>query len=147
MDDQTPQDPQTQAGEKAADELFTIDNAIKSRLGQLTKLRNDLKVQREMLTSYLENDETYREAVKLAKQASGQKNSVKAQLLKQPEAANLNETLKSMREQMAEVQEGLSYYLREYQRVTGATEFEGEDGELQTIVYVAKLVKRNQFKK
>ena len=133
-------------GTKAADELFTIDNAIKTRLAQLTKLRNDMKVQREMLTSYLENDETYREASALAKKASGQKNSVKAQLLKQPEANNLNETIKSIREQMKEVQEGLSYYLREYKRVTGANEFEGEDGELQEIVYVARLVRKN-FKK
>lgn len=146
-EDQPIKTSQNQEGEKAADELFTIDSAIKTRLSQLTKLRADMKIQREMLTSYLENDETYQEAATIAKRANGAKNSAKALLLKQPEANNLNETIKSMREQINEVQEGLSYYLREYQRVTGMSEFEGEDGELQEIVYVAKLVRKNGFKR
>lgn len=128
-------------------ELITIDSAIKSRVGQLNKLKNDLKVQKEMLTSYLENDEKYREAVELSKKANGVKNTVKAQLLKQPEAANLNETVKSLKEQVFELNEGLSYYLREYQRLTGANEFEGEDGELQQIIYVAKLVRKTRLNK
>jgi hypothetical protein len=132
---------------QGSDELLTIDSAIKSRMGQLNKLKNDLKVQKEMLDSFLENDEKYCEAVELSKKANGVKNAVKAQLLKQPEAANLNETIKAIKEQVFELNEGLSYYLREYQRLTGANEFEGEDGELQQIIYVAKLVRKTRLNK
>ena len=39
--------------------------------------------------------------------------------------------------------EGLSDYLREYQRLSGSNEIEGEDGELREIVYTAKLVKKS----
>ena len=45
-----------------------------------------------------------------------------------------------------ELNEGLSDYLREYQRLSGSNEIEGEDGELRTIVYVAKLVRKSVFR-
>jgi len=48
---------------------------------------------------------------------------------------------------LKDLQNALSDYLREYQRLSGSNEIEGDDGEVREIVYVAKLVKRtSRFK-
>lgn len=135
------------AKSEPAQDLMTIDAAIKSRMDKLEELKEQMRKQREMLNSFLDNEPTFREASQLAKKASQQKTAVKNQLLKQPQASNLVETIKTIKEQQQEFQEGLSYYLREYQRLTGANEFEGSDGELREIIYIAKLVKKSPFRK
>jgi len=140
-----PEDSSTKTA--PSEDLMTIDAAIKSRMTKLDELKEQMRTQREMLNSFLDNEPTYREASQAAKKASQQKTAVKNQLLKQPQASNLVETVKAIKEQQQEFQEGLSYYLREYQTLTGANEFEGSDGELREIIYVAKLVKKSPFRK
>ena len=63
--------------------------------------------------------------------------------MKRPDVAALAGKLKSLKSEKKELQEGLSDYLREYQRLSGSNEIEGEDGEIRQIVYVAKLVKKS----
>lgn len=130
-----------------ADELLTVESAISQRTQKLSELKTELKLQNEMLNSYLENDETYREVSEIAKKASQKKSAVKRELLSRPEAGDLPNKVKELRDEIKEVNDALSYYLREYQRITGTNEIEGEDGEMRQIVYTARLVKRNVFKK
>lgn len=125
--------------------LLTIEGQVKDRIARLEQLKEELTPPKEMLASYLENDEKYREATKLAKEASQQKSAVKKQLLSTPQGKNLEEKVINVKEEMKEVQEALSYYLREYQRLTGSNEFEGSDGELRQIVYIAKLVRKTNL--
>lgn len=130
---------------QGVEDLLTVQNAVKTRMDQLDKLREEIKPHKEMLDSYLENDQTYQEKVAAAKKASQEKSAVKNKLLKQPQAAQLVDKIKTIKDQMKDIQEGLSYYLREYQRMTGANEVEGSDGELRQIVYVAKLVRKTNI--
>ena len=51
-----------------------------------------------------------------------------------------------MKSEQSELKTGLSDYLREYQRLSGSNEIEGEDGEVREIVYVAKLVKKSKYR-
>jgi hypothetical protein len=62
-----------------------------------------------------------------------------------PQGKNLEEKVITTKEELKEVEEALSYYLREYQRLTGSNEFEGSDGELRQIVYMAKLVRKTNL--
>lgn len=143
MDDATPK-----AEDKPqVDELFTVESAIKEHMSQIEKLGDELKPVKEMLDDYLDNDPTYRERTELAKKASQLKSQTKQQLLKQPNAVQLVEKIKTMKEEMKGLNEALSYYLREFQRLTGANEFEGSDGELRQIVYIAKLVRKTNLNK
>jgi len=122
--------------------LVSVESSIKHNLAQIAKTRADLKVQKEMVDSFLENDPLYMEHAKVAKDAASQKSATKQKLLKQPHAATVVDMITSLREEMRVAQEALSYYLGEYQRMTGFNEFEDENGEVKQIVYVAKLVKK-----
>ncbi len=102
---------------------------------------------REMLNDYLENDPIYREHTDLAKKATQVKSATKKQLMSTPNAKELDGKIRTMKQDIKDAEEALSYYLREYQRITGANEFEGEDGELRQIVSVAKLVRKTNLQK
>jgi ribosomal 50S subunit-associated protein YjgA (DUF615 family) len=128
-------------------ELLSVERAIKEHIVQIEKLKEETQPQKEMLESYIENNETYKKVADIAKKAATEKGKIKKELLKNPTQAAIVEKLKEAKEEAKGLQEALSYYLREYQRLTGANEFEGEDGELRQIVYVAKLVRKTNLEK
>ncbi len=125
--------------------LLDIQDAINSRLEQLKNFQDDIKPHKEMLESIFENDEDYIDKNEIAKKASKNKSEAKARVLRQPQAADLNQKIEELKNEAKEIQEGLSYYLREYQRLTGANEFESADGELRQIVFIAKLVRKTSL--
>ena len=125
--------------------LLEIQDAINSRLKKLETLKEDMKPHKEMLGSIFANDEDYTDKNEIAKKASKNKSEAKHRILRQPQAAELNQKIEDIKNEGKELQESLSYYLREYQRLTGANEFESEDGELRQIVYIAKLVRKTNL--
>jgi hypothetical protein len=70
------------------------------------------------------------------------KSKTKSEILKRPQAKELDDRIKTMKSEIKEQQGALSDYLQEYQRMSGVNEIEGEDGEMREIVYVAKLVRK-----
>lgn len=129
--------------DNGANELLAIESAIKTRILQSQKLKEELKAEKEMLKSMLENDPEYLEKEKTAKAATKDKTAAKQKVINTPEGKALNQKVKDLSNEAKDVQEGLSYYLREYQIKTGANQFENQDGEVLDIVYVAKLVRRS----
>lgn len=125
-----------------AQKIVDLDKAIKERISRIESARAELKPASEMLTSYLMGDEKYAHETDLAKKAQGLKNLSKRRLLEAPQGKDLQDKIKSIKDEIAELEEGLSYYLREYQRMTGSNEFEDQDGQLRQIVSVVKLVKK-----
>jgi len=125
--------------------LLTIEEQVKARIEQMDKIKEAMQPHKEMLDSYLSNDPTYVEHSNLAKKAAQVKSATKKQLLSAPTGANLVDKINLLKDEMKDVQEALSYYLREYQRLTGSNEFEGTDGELRQIIYSAKLVRKTQL--
>lgn len=136
--------PEEEASEDVVS-LLDIQDAINSRLEKIKNLQEDVKPQKEMLDSIFEHDEDYLEKNEIAKKASKNKSEAKHRILRQPQASELNQKIEDIKTEMKEAQEGLSYYLREYQRLTGANEFESADGELRQIVYIAKLVRKTNL--
>ncbi len=123
--------------------LTRIEEMVKTHLSQIAELKEEISKHKEMLDDIFANDETFQEHDKLAKEAARIKSNTKKEIMKRPDVASLAEKLKSLKSEQKELKEGLSDYLREYQRLSGLSEIEGEDGELQQIVFVAKLVKRS----
>lgn len=133
--------------QESSEILINMASMIKSHISSIEKLQEDMKKHKEMLDDIFKNDPTYQEHSEKAKEAAKIKQNTKAQILKQPQAAELNEKVKSFKSQIKETQDALSDYLQEYARMAGVNEIEGEDGEVREIVYVAKLIKKSSLYK
>ena len=128
--------------------LLELEGLIKNHLSGIDSRKEELKKLREMLSSALANDETYRLHEEEAKKSAKQKSATKQQILKIPANAQLSQKIQGVAEEVKGMDGALSDYLKEYQRMSGSTEIEGDDGEVREIVYVAKLVKRSsKFKR
>lgn len=143
MDNQDIQAQETTSGDNDAILLVRIEEMIKTHMSQIGELGEEATKYKDMLDDILTNDETYQEHDKAAKEATRIKANTRKEIMKRPDAADLSNKLKSLKSQQKELKDGLSDYLREYQRLSGSSEIEGENGELQQIVFVAKLVKRS----
>lgn len=122
--------------------VLNLENLIKNNNIQVTKLSGELAQARDMLKDAFENDATYKEHADIAKEANKVKSATKVQIMRQPQVAGLATKVKSLTSEVKELKEGMSDYLKEFNRLSGINEIEGEDGELLEIVYVAKLVKK-----
>lgn len=123
--------------------LMNLERLIKSHIASIDKLTQDLAEYRQMLEDIFNNDSTYKDHLEKAKEATKIKTSTKQQILKQPQPANLANKIKSMGSELKELKNALSDYLKEFQRMSGLNEIEGEDGEIREIVYTAKLIKKS----
>ena len=123
--------------------LTDLESLIKTSISGIDSKKNDIRKLNEMTTSFLEQDPTYQEHEKTAKEAARIKNATKSQLLKQPSVAQTLSKAKELKAELKETEEGLSDYLREYQRMSGSSEIEDNNGEVREIIYTAKLIKRS----
>ena len=143
MDDTQTQVQETTPVNNDAVLLIKIEEMIKTHLSQIDSLQEEITKHRDMLNDIFTNDETYQAHDKAAKESSRIRTNTKKEIMKRPDVADLDSKLKSLRSEQKELKEGMSDYLREYQRLSGSNEIEGEDGELREIVFVAKLFKRS----
>lgn len=123
--------------------VISLEATIKSHISSISKMEEELDKHRSLLDDIFNNDPTYKVHTDAVKEASRIKSATKQQILKQPQAASLNEKVQGLRTELKETKGALSDYLREFQRMSGISEIEGDDGELREIVYVAKLVKKS----
>jgi len=142
-DDAQPVQEATIIEETPAELLGNLESSIKEHIVSIDTSKAELKKLKEMLSDMFSNDPTYQEHDKVVKEAAKIRTKTKYELLKQPAAAQLNSKIKELSADLKDLQNALSDYLREYQRLSGSNEIEGDDGEVREIVYVAKLVKRS----
>lgn len=143
MDDQVEEPlPINTAGESDVNVVMNLESLIRQHLSTISKLEEDLTKHKEMLDDIFANDTTYKKHHEDVKEAIRIRTATKQQIMKQPHAADLSEKVTSFKSQIKEQKDALSDYLREFQRISGISEIEGEDGELREIYYVAKLRKK-----
>lgn len=145
MDDTTPDtttDVTPAPAQSQSEVLMNMEGLIKNHLQAIRKLQEELNKNKEMLDDILANDPTYQEHLNAANEASKTKNATKAQVLKQPQAADLDKKIKEIKADMKENQGSLSDYLSEYSRLSGLTEIEDDEGNMMQISFSAKLIKR-----
>ncbi len=126
---------------------LSVESLIKTLISRIARVKEDLKPVKEMLSDLLNNNEKYQLADKEAKEASKKKSTAKMEILSTPEGKMASDKVDELKSELKEAQEALSSYLADYQRLTGSSEIEGEDGELRKIVYVAKLVKKTNLER
>jgi len=142
MDEDTKQETQAPDGSDAV-LLVRIGEMIKTHISQIDTLAEDISKRKEMIDDIFGNDETYQEHDKIAKEAAKIRSATKKQIMKRSDVADLSNKLAELKSEQSDLRNGLSDYLREYQRLSGSNEIEGDDGEIREIVYTAKLVKKN----
>lgn len=123
--------------------LLNMEGLIKGHISTIDQLTTEAKKLKDMLDDIFNNDPTFQEHDKLAKEAAKVKQGTKQQILKQPQAADLDKKVKDLKADIKENQASLSDYLQEYARMAGVNEIEGDDGEVREIVYHAKLIKKS----
>ena len=133
----------TQSTTDQATVLLSLEELIKNHIQSLDKLQDDLKKHRQMFSDAFENSESYRELEKQVKEANKQKSQAREQIIKQPAMQSLAQKIKDFNTDLKEKKSALSDYLLEYQRMSGATEIEGHDGQVREIINNAKLIKRS----
>lgn len=126
---------------------LSVESLIKTLISRIARVKEELKPVKEMLSDLLNNNEKYQLTSNEAKEASKKKSTVKREILSTPEGKLAEGKVSELKDDLKEAQEALSSYLADYQRLTGSSEIEGEDGELRKIVYVAKLVKKTNLER
>lgn len=126
---------------------LSVESLIKTLISRIARVKEELKPVKEMLSDLLNNNEKYQLADNEAKEASKKKSTIKKEILSTPEGKMASSKVDDLKSELKEAQEALSTYLAEYQKLTGSSEIEGEDGELRKIVYVAKLVKKTNLER
>jgi hypothetical protein len=143
MNNAPPDQPDISNKDKnSAEILLNLEGLVKNHDASIEKIRVELKKYREMLADILANDPTYKEHEGKAKEANKLKTTTKTQILRRPDCADIVSKIKGMQGELKDLTASLSDYLREYARLSGSNEIEGEDGEVREIVYIAKLVKK-----
>lgn len=141
MDPQQP--PSQNSTVESGEIIINMESMIKSHISSIDRLAGEIKKHKQMLYDIFANDPTFQAHDKEAKQASKVKATTRAQILKRPQAADLQNQIKGMQSEASQLKGALSDYLQEYQRLSGVNQIEGDDGEVREIVYIAKLVKKS----
>ena len=126
-----------------AADLLALEGLIINYITKIDKHKEILGEKKEMLESNLENDPSYQEAAKLAKEASKKKQEEKARIIRQPEVERIYSDVKDGNTQLRTMKDSLSNHLQNYGKVSGTNQFEDEEGQVREIVYTARVVKRS----
>jgi len=132
----------TGADQSQAIILTNLESLIKSHISSIDKNMEEFKKQKEMFDSVFENSPVYREHSEKATEANKLKSATRSEISKQPGVISVSAKMKDLRLEMSEMRSDLSEYLQEYQRLTGASTIEDDNGIIRDISISAKLVKR-----
>lgn len=141
--DKTTQIPET-ASSQPAMTMVELTSLINRYLADIKQIKEKLRAQKQMFDDAFGNDPEYRELAEKAKQATKIKSARKQILTKQPALQPVIATINELKGEAKDLEETLSSYVSEYQRQTGATVFEGEQGQMMRIVRVYKLVRSKE---
>lgn len=142
-DSVTTPDPNT--GSEESNVVLNMESMIKTLITTQEQLQEKLRDHQDLLDAIFENDSTYKEHCEKAKEAAKIKSATKQEILKQPQATDLANKVKTFRSELKENKTALADYLREFQRMSGINEIEDNDGEIREIVFTAKLVKKTHL--
>ena len=129
-------------GRNKALDIMQIENMINSQMVDIDKKRDEVKLLKSSFDDAFKNDAKYREFDDKVKEANRLKTTYKQAMMKDPAIAQANSSFLNGRDELKDMQMALSDYLKEYNRVTGLTQFETSDGQMLEIVQTFKLVKK-----
>lgn len=128
-----------------ASNLLNIESLINSHDSRLSTLEGELKVQREMLKSLLDNDSEFQKLDEDVKKLNKLRTLAKNKVQSLSNAKTIIEKMKDAQIQIKELKVALSDYLAQYVTLSGSNTLEGPDGVLRQIIYTARLVRKNDL--
>lgn len=141
--EETTTSAESDEGENAAVSQINLESLINRYLKDIDGVREKLKMQKTMLEDAFNNDAGYAEANQKVKDVTKVRTGIKQKIQKQPAIVNVTNEINALKEEMKDLQEGLSQYLQQYQLKSGNNQFTGEGGEVLEIVISRKLVRKN----
>lgn len=139
-----PETPQSAEGTEAqASVIENLESLIKSHITGIEKRKSEVKKLKDMIAGVLTNDETYRKHDENAKAAAKIRQQTKSELMKAPTNQDILKKIQLLTTEAKEMDDALSDYLREFERMSGSNEIETSDGEVREIVYSARLIKKS----
>lgn len=125
------------------DNRLNLESLINRYVGDIEKLREQLKTQKDMLEDAFNNNPEYAEASQKVKDATKLRTGIKQKILKDDAVAFTADKVNGIRDEIKDAQDALSGYLQKYFQTVGTNQITGDDGEIREIVVVTKLVKKS----
>ena len=121
--------------------IMQIENMINTQIAEIDKTRDDVKMLKSSFDDAFKNDAKYREFDEKVKEVAKLKKTYVDAMKKDPSIQKAEQDFINRRDELKDLQLGLSDYLKEYNRVSGMSQFETQDGQVLKIVQTFKLVK------
>jgi len=122
--------------------ILQVEDLINRQMADIEKMRDESKMMRSAFEDAFKNDAKFREFDEKTKEAGKLKKQYVEGMKKDPAIANAEQQYNVKKDELKDAQVGLSEYLKEYNRISGMTQFETKDGQMLEIVQTFKLVKR-----
>lgn len=119
-------------------DVIACENFIKGYYSDIEKLREELRVQNQMLKDALENDAEYADITAQIQDLQKTKKAIKDKLQQEPSLALIQEKVKDIKAEIKEGQMALFDYLEKWVASTGLTSIE-INGDMKKIIKDYKL--------
>lgn len=114
---------------KVAETLTSLQNIIERNVGELDRLKEQMKSYRDNLRNIMINDEALSEAEDQAAAITQKVKERKSQLQASPEVNRLKANISELNERKKEIEEALNTHLLNLYQFTGAKTFDTSTGE------------------
>lgn len=125
--------------------MLDLSSLINDYVKTLDDLKSQVKTQRQMVKDALEGDKDYHDQSEKIKTLNKERFAIKQKIMKQPAVDTAVTKMQGLQIELKDMEDKLSAYLQEYQRVAGTNLIEGSDGEMRQIVPVYRLVKKSKY--
>jgi len=122
--------------------VVDLSSLINDYLHTIDEQKKQLKEQKQMLKDTFENDQEHHEISEKVKALNKEKAAIKQRIMKQASVEPISAKIKELQLELRDMDDKLSGYLQEYQRVSGTNVIEDAKGEMMQIVPVYRLVKK-----
>lgn len=119
--------------------------SMQKRISSIEGLRGEVKTAQEAIKNALENDSTYQESVREAKEINTKKKRLKDDILNQAENRESVEKIKDLKDEIGTLEELLSYELMEYSQANNTDIIQGNDGMVRKFKIVVRLLPGRGF--
>jgi len=122
--------------------MIELSAIINRYAADIEKVKGTMREKNSMFKDAFENDAEYHEQSLKIKDLNKIRNGAKQRILKQPAMEALTAQINDMKNELKDMQDMLSGYLEQYQKVSGTNIIETDEGIIREIIPVYRLVKR-----
>lgn len=134
--------PARYATPNATSTLLNLESLINGYLVDLEKLQEKLKTQKDMFNDSFNNDAEFSQIMQKVKEVNRVKAVAKQRIMKLPNIIEVANKMREYKEEMKDIQQGLSSYLQQYKEISGSNKLTRDNGEVVEIVSITKFVRR-----